>query len=57
MQKNENEILYAIRNINDNTLFWSNWWGWIEESVDRDLYTVEEQKLYPLPTEGEWILV
>jgi hypothetical protein len=57
MQKNENEILYAIRNKHHKHLWWSHWWGWTEENVDRDLYTEEEHQLYSLPIEGEWILV
>jgi|PlaIllAssembly_1097288.scaffolds.fasta_scaffold11206_7 hypothetical protein len=45
---------WIIRNVNDNSLAWSNEFGW----VDNDTYTVfsgAETEYLQLPVEGRWV--
>jgi hypothetical protein len=45
--------MYAIRNINDSGLAWSNEFGWVDDE-SYDLFTDEEANTLNLPIEGRW---
>ena len=51
--------LYVIQLKNsDETLYWSNSEGWIElPEADVFIGTQDEEPLYNLPIEGEWIML
>ena len=54
------EEMWVITNINDNSLFWNNHWGWIEEDDDAsviDLFTKGEKEELQLPLEGKWVAI
>jgi hypothetical protein len=48
-----NYPMYAIRNINDAGLAWSNECGWVDDD-SYDLFTEEEKAKLNLPIEGRW---
>lgn len=45
---------FAIMCVNDNDLFWSNEFGWVETPTF-DLFTDEERQNLNLPHEGQWV--
>ena len=45
---------FAIICENDNDLFWSNEWGWVDTPIF-DLFTREEMESLFLPNEGRWV--
>jgi hypothetical protein len=47
------KIEYVIENINDNSLLWSNAWGWTDGD-DFDVFTIEEKLFLNPPIEGIW---
>jgi len=48
--------MYAIRNVHDDQLFWSNDLGWVE-SPDESVFTAEERKTLSLPIDGKWVFI
>lgn len=44
---------YAIRNVNDAVLAWSNTYGWIDNDT-YDTFTEDEKTSLQLPIDGEW---
>lgn len=49
----EQTMYYAIRNVNDTGLAWSNEFGWVDNE-SYDLFTQDERDTLNLPIEGEW---
>ena len=49
-------MMYAIKNTEDDQLFWSNELGWVE-SPDETLFTEEERLTLRLPMYGVWVYV
>jgi hypothetical protein len=45
--------MYVIRNEDDDQLFWSNEFGWVEAGSE-DFYTQEERDTLNLPHQGVW---
>jgi hypothetical protein len=48
--------MYAIKNKDDDQLFWSNALGWVE-SPDETLFSQEERDTLNLPIGGVWVYV
>jgi hypothetical protein len=48
--------MFAIKNIHDDQLFWSNELGWVE-SPDETIFTAKERKTLRLPAGGKWVRV
>ena len=46
---------YVIQCQSDNTLLWSNEYGWVDND-SFDEFTLKEKETLNLPIEGEWIL-
>jgi hypothetical protein len=46
-------MMYAIRNVKDHGLAWSNEWGWVDNE-SYDLFTQQEHDTLHLPLDGEW---
>jgi hypothetical protein len=46
---------FAIYNINDPSLLWSNTYGWVDDDDSFDLFTIEESETLNLPLEGQWV--
>lgn len=49
-------MMYAIKNTEDDQLFWSNELGWVE-SPDETIFTEEERLTLQLPMGGVWVYV
>lgn len=45
---------FVIQNENDETLFWSNTDGWVDDD-NFDVFTLEESEELNLPIEGQWV--
>ena len=45
---------WIIVNSDDNSLVWSNSFGWVSEDGDFDTFTPEERETLNLPIGGEW---
>ena len=52
---------WIIKNISDNSLTWSNMWGWIELEEDDEteiaIFSPEEAITFTLPDGGEWVAI
>ena len=44
---------YVITNKENDQIFWSNHWGWVEEGEDR--FTQKERDSLDLPLNGVWV--
>lgn len=47
---------YAIRNIKNNSDFWSNTVGWVDYA-GFDVFSEYERNTLSLPTDGEWVTI
>lgn len=45
---------YVVENNNDNSLLWSNAWGWTDGD-DFDVFTFDQKEDFDLPVEGKWM--
>jgi len=48
---------FMIVNENDNGLFWSNTYGWIDNddnTTELAIFSKEEKEIFNLPIEGKW---
>ena len=48
--------MYAIRNNLNNSLAWSNMFGWVDND-DYDLFTEKEKNELNLPINGRWVYI
>ena len=48
--------MYAIRNMHNDQLFWSDRFGWVESPAE-DLFTQQERDSLNLPIYGVWVKV
>lgn len=46
-------MMWAIRNVKDHSLAWSNEWGWVDNN-SYDLFSESEKGELNLPIDGEW---
>ena len=45
---------YVIENEVDNSLLWSNAWGWTDGD-DFDVFSFDEKEDFDLPMKGKWM--
>ena len=48
-------MVYYISNVNDNELFWSNDYGWVDFS-NADIFFTHEVETCNLPIDGVWVI-
>jgi hypothetical protein len=47
-------LMWKIRAAFNETFFWSNTWGWVDEAMS-DSFTIGERASLSLPDAGHWL--